>query len=126
MADVLSQVTVAGQRSGVEFLLFEPKPPTPRDIYMENPIEVTVQGGYHEIGLFLSRLSNLPRIINTNSIDLKSVKNPVDTSLPDLVEATMHLAAYTLITDEDRAQMQAAAGVKNPPAKLMGGKRASH
>ncbi|MGH2571398.1 MAG: type 4a pilus biogenesis protein PilO, partial [bacterium] len=55
MAEVLSHVTVAGQRSNVEFLLFQPQPATPHEIYLEHPIDVTVLGGYHEVGLFLSR-----------------------------------------------------------------------
>jgi type IV pilus assembly protein PilO len=106
MAELLTQVTVAGQRSGVDFVLFEPQPPVPRDIYLENPISVTVQGGYHEIGMFLGRLSNLPRIVNVKQIDMKNVANPTSTELPDLVEANMDLAAYMLMTDEQRAAMQ--------------------
>jgi type IV pilus assembly protein PilO len=68
VAELLSQVTVAGQRSGVEFLLFEPKASVPREIYMENPIDVTVQGGFHSIGEFLERLSSLPRIVNVQNV----------------------------------------------------------
>lgn len=103
MAELLTQVTVAGQRSGIDFVLFEPRPPAPRDIYLENPIAVTVQGGYHEIGMFLGRLSNLPRIVNVKQIDMKNVVNPTNTELPDIVEAKMDLAAYMLMTDELRA-----------------------
>jgi type IV pilus assembly protein PilO len=123
MAELLSQVTVAGQRSGVDFLHFEPKPAVPRDIYMENPIEVQVQGGYHEIGLFLGRMSNLPRIINVKSIDMKSVKNPADAELPDVVEASMSLAAYTLMDQSARAA-QAAQNQPKPaaPAQPRGGR----
>jgi type IV pilus assembly protein PilO len=117
MAELLSQVTVAGQRSGVEFLLFEPKPAVPREIYMENPVEVTVQGGFHEIGLFAGRLSNLPRIVNVKSLDLKSVPNPVDAELPEVVQASMSLAAYTLIPEGNRGQMAA------PRAEAGGGSR---
>jgi type IV pilus assembly protein PilO len=125
MAEVLSQVTVAGQRSGVDFLLFEPRPPAPREIYMENPIAVTVSGGYHEIGMFLSRVSNLPRIINVNSVDLKNVTNPIDAELPDLVEATMDLAAYTLIPGGGAATTPAPAELNQTP-RASGGKRGSH
>jgi len=106
MAELLTQVTVAGQRSGVDFVLFEPKPPVPRDIYMENPIEVTIQGGYHEIGMFLGRLSNLSRIVNVNRIDMKNVANPAGAELPEIVEADLDLSAYVLMTDQQRAQAQ--------------------
>jgi type IV pilus assembly protein PilO len=117
MADLLAQVTVAGQRSGVQFLLFEPHAPAPRDIYMENPIEVQVEGSYHQIGMFMSRTSNLPRIINVNSIEMKDVANPTDKEAPDLVQATMQMSAYTLLTDEQRAQAMQMAQAAAPKPK---------
>lgn len=106
MAELLTQVTVSGQRAGVDFLLFEPKPPTPRDIYVEHPVDVQVQGGYHDIGLFLSRVSNLPRIVNVNSIQMKNVPNPAGKEAPDMVEANMSVSAYRLLTEEERARTQ--------------------
>ncbi len=126
MAGLLSQVTVAGQRSGVEFLLFQPRAPAPREIYMENPIEVSVQGSYHDIGTFLGRLSNLPRIVNVKSIDLKNVSNPSGSELPDVVEASLQLAAYTLMTDEQRALAVASAKSGAKPVNSRGGKRGGH
>ena len=126
MADLLAQVTVAGQRSGVNFLLFEPHAPVPRDIYMENPVEVQVEGSYHQIGMFMSRTSNLPRIINVNSIEMKNVDNPTDPDAPDLVQATMQMSAYTLLNDEQRAQAQQQAAQAHAGPKAKGGTRVGH
>jgi type IV pilus assembly protein PilO len=125
MAELLTQVTVAGQRSGVDFVLFEPRPPVPQDIYLENEINVTVQGGYHEIGMFLGRLSNLPRIVNVKQINMKNVPDPSAKDAPELVEANMGLAAYMLMPEGQRGQTQqpptavASAGAK-------GGNRGGH
>jgi type IV pilus assembly protein PilO len=107
MAELLTQVTVSGQHAGVDFLLFEPKPPTPKDIYVEHPVAVEVQGGYHDVGMFLSRLSNLPRIINVNSIDMQNVPDPSDPDAPEIVQAQLAISAYRLLTEQERAQMQA-------------------
>ena len=123
MAGLLSQVTVAGQRSGVDFLLFEPRPPAPRDIYMENPIEVQVEGTYHEIGMFMSRTSNLPRIINVNSIEMKNVANPADPEAQDLVQATMQMSAYTLLSEQRAQAAVVATQAKTAPK---GGTRGGH
>lgn len=106
MAELLSQITVAGQRSGVEFLLFEPQPAVPRDIYSENPIKLQILGGYHEVGTFLGRVSNLPRIVNVKSINLKSVQDQSQEDAPDLVEAELQMMAYTLLSEEERARAQ--------------------
>jgi type IV pilus assembly protein PilO len=127
MAELLTQVTVAGQRSGVDFVLFEPRPPVPQDIYLENEINVTVQGGYHEIGMFLGRLSNLPRIVNVKQITMKNIPNPADTDAPELVEANMGLAAYMLMPEEQRAG-QPAPGAKTAVASAgaKGGNSGGH
>jgi type IV pilus assembly protein PilO len=122
MAELLTQVTVSGQRAGVDFLLFEPKPQQPRDIYIEQPVDVTVQGGYHDIGLFLSRVSNLPRIVNVNSLQLKNVPNSTDKEAPDVVEASLSMSAYRLLTEEERARAQTVASA-SPAAGAPGGAR---
>ncbi len=135
MPELLTQVTIAGQRSGVDFVLFEPKPAQPRDIYAESPIAVTVQGGYHDVGAFLGRVSNLPRIVNVRSVNLKSVVNPIDPDLPGLVEAELQMSAYTLLSESERAQQQAQTqaaaakapsgpGAKAPAAQPKGGANA--
>ncbi|HMB68572.1 MAG TPA: type 4a pilus biogenesis protein PilO [bacterium] len=129
MAELLTQVTVAGQRSGVDFVLFEPRPPVPQDIYLENPINVKVQGNYHEIGMFMGRLSNLSRIVNVKQIDMKNIPNPNDVEAPELVEASMALAAYVLMPEEQRPGGQPAPGAA--PAAVAsaganGGNRGGH
>ncbi len=131
MAELLTQVTVSGQHSGVDFLLFEPKPPMPKDIYVEHPVAVEVQGGYHDVGMFLSRLSNLPRIVNVNSIDMKNVPDPnadaQDSEAPEIVQAAIALSAYRLLTEEERARAQQAQAAQAAavPAKPGGGKAAA-
>jgi type IV pilus assembly protein PilO len=109
MAELLSQVTVAGQRAGVGFLLFEPMPAKPKEIYVENPFRVHIQGGYHEVGSFLGRVSNLPRIVNVRSVNLKGVNNPAGAEMPELVEAELEMAAYMLLSEEERARARQAA-----------------
>lgn len=128
MAELLTQVTVAGQRSGVDFVLFEPKPPVPKDIYLENEIAVTVQGGYHEIGMFMGRLSNLPRIVNVKQIDMKNIVNPVDAEAPEMVEAKMSLAAYMLMPEGQRAAQPGQPGPQPAVASAgaMGGTPGGH
>lgn len=118
MAELLTQVTISGQRAGVDFLLFEPKPPTPKDIYVEHPVDVQIQGGYHDVGMFLSRIANLSRIVNVNSISMKNVADPKDKEAPEIVEASLSLSAYRLLNEEERAQVQsqAAAASSSKPA----------
>lgn len=70
VARLLTQVTQSGQQAGVHFELFKPGAARPHEFYNENPVEVQVTGGYHEFGIFLSRLANLPRLVNVSQLAL--------------------------------------------------------
>jgi type IV pilus assembly protein PilO len=94
MPSLLRKVTAAGSQSGVEFQLFKPQAPVAREFYAENPIQVKVHGGYHQTGVFLSRLANLNRIVNVSGLALKGLDK--QEKQPFTVEAAMTLTAYTL------------------------------
>ncbi len=94
MPDLLRKVTAAGQQSGVEFELFRPKPTSAQGFYSDNPIEVRIQGGYHQTGVFLSRLANLNRIVNVSDLKIKGVDQGEGSALT--METDMVLTAYTL------------------------------
>ncbi len=94
MPDLLRKVTAAGQQSGVAFTLFKPQIPTPNGFYADNPIEVSIEGGYHQTGIFLSRLANLNRIINVSRLQMKGEDQQKDK--PFTVKTDMVLTAYTL------------------------------
>jgi len=106
MPELLRQVTTAGNKSGIRFALFEPQPPTPREFFSEHPIKIKVRGNYHQIGIFLSRLANMSRIVNVTKLELttteggksKKKKGQTQTSRNmNTVEAKFVLSAYTLL-----------------------------
>jgi type IV pilus assembly protein PilO len=100
VADLLRKVTRIGSQSGIDFLLFEPQPPVPKEFITENPVNVKVRGEYHQLGIFLSKIANLERIVNVSNLTVK----PVDaTGAQDrivrsyTIEAEMTLTAYSLV-----------------------------
>ncbi len=95
MPDLLRKVSAAGKQSGVDFKLFRPEPPVAQDFYTDNPVSVRIEGGYHQTGVFLSRLANLNRIVNVSSLRLEGVKDQEDGG-PFTVETELMLTAYTL------------------------------
>jgi len=113
MPELLRQVTTAGMKAGVEFALFEPQPPMPLDFYAEHPVRCKVRGGYHQVGIFLSRLANMSRIVNVGKLDLKqsgdrSAKGSKrQTKKMSTVEAEFTLSAYTLIGGVDNEAVEA-------------------
>jgi len=106
MPELLRQVTTAGNKSGIRFALFEPQPPTPREFFSEHPVKIKVRGNYHQIGIFLSRLANMSRIVNVTKLELattdgsKSTRKKGQTQAAknmNTVEANFVLSAYTLL-----------------------------
>jgi type IV pilus assembly protein PilO len=98
MSELLRKVTAAGTQAGLEFVRFEPKPSLAHGFYSENPIEVEVEGGYHQVGSFLSQLANLNRIINVRNLSLVGVK-PEDQGKPEVthsVGASMEVVTYSV------------------------------
>lgn len=94
VAELLRKVTLVGQQSGVEFLLFRPKSVVAGELYNENPVEVKVLGGYHQIGSFLAEVANLDRIVNVSNLALTA--NDDENAQRMTVEALFTATAYTL------------------------------
>lgn len=96
---LLDSVAIAGRRSGVAFLLFEPKPPekkapetkpavppkpvdakvppaqppkpaVPEKFYDEIPVKVQISAGFYNTLSFFDQVGRLPRIVNIEHIDM--------------------------------------------------------
>jgi type IV pilus assembly protein PilO len=102
VAQLLRKVTRAGNQAGIDFILFEPMAPVPKEFITENPVKVKVQGEYHQLGVFLSKVANLDRIINISAIHIKQVEQQANKQKGKIVrnytiEAEMTMIAYTLL-----------------------------
>ncbi len=75
MVELLRKVTLLGTRAGVEFTQFRPLPARPAVDYTEIPVEITVAGGYHQVGAFLSEVANMRRIINVSSLSVATIED---------------------------------------------------
>lgn len=90
---LLRKITLAGQQAGVTFQLVRPQPPITREHYIELPIYITVQGGYHQVGQFVAQLANLERIVNVGTLNLASFTAADD---PSTCQASFTATAYML------------------------------
>lgn len=66
VASLLVDVSQTGLASGLEFELFQPGNEVQKDFYAELPIQVRVNGTYHDFGRFISGLATLPRIVTVH------------------------------------------------------------
>jgi type IV pilus assembly protein PilO len=69
---LLRRITLAGEQTGVQFVLFKPAGVKGETYYSEIPVEISVSGGYHQVGSFLAELANLRRIVTVSNVHLKT------------------------------------------------------
>jgi type IV pilus assembly protein PilO len=72
--EILKNISSLGKESNLEFTLFRPKPEEPQQFYAKVPIELTVLGSYHNMGIFFDKVSKLPRIINVVNFNMTRAK----------------------------------------------------
>jgi len=72
--DLLVDITQAGLGRGLNFVLFKPSKEQKKGFYAELPINLKVTGTYHELALFISDVSALPRIVTIGNISLSRDK----------------------------------------------------
>ncbi|NOT11888.1 MAG: type 4a pilus biogenesis protein PilO [Methylococcaceae bacterium] len=70
VASLLVDISQTGLASGLEFKLFKPAAPIVKDFYSELPINIQVRGKYEELGLFVSGLASLPRIVTVHDVNI--------------------------------------------------------
>ncbi|WP_211826424.1 type 4a pilus biogenesis protein PilO [Kistimonas asteriae] len=67
---LLEDITYLGVGSGLEFNFINLQPEVVNAFYIELPISISVKGGYHDIGSFVSGVANLPRIVTLHDFKL--------------------------------------------------------
>ncbi len=67
---LLAGISQAGKDAGLEFLLFQPKPESPKDFYAEIPVDINISGTYHQVAVFFEKVANLPRIVNIRDVKM--------------------------------------------------------
>lgn len=66
--DLLAWIKNVGDQSNLDLKSFAPGALRPVDFYKEFPIEMQVVTRYHDLGLFLDRVSKYSRIINVDNL----------------------------------------------------------
>jgi type IV pilus assembly protein PilO len=110
--DLLRRVQTLAVQSNLTILGFRPQPITVNEMHAEWPISLQLEGNYHNLGLFLDKVSKFPRIINVGAINLAQ-KNPPE------AQASMNigLTATTFVLIDSAPAPAAAAPAKGPAKK---------
>ena len=98
--DLLRRVQTLAVQSNLTILGFRPQAITLNEIHAEWPISLQLEGNYHNLGVFLDRVSKFPRIINIGAMNLAAKSPPeADASMNIGVTATTFV-----LTEPDAAR----------------------
>ena len=70
---LIVDISQTGLAAGLQEKLFVPQPEIPKDFYAEKPIRIRLEGGFHELGNFVSGIAALPRIVTLHNINVTRV-----------------------------------------------------
>lgn len=71
---LLTNISSLGTASGLDFLSFKPGAESMQDFYAEIPVAITVQGPFHNVGVFLDKVSKLDRIVTASDLSMGTPK----------------------------------------------------
>ncbi len=69
---LLVDITEAGARRGLNFLVFDPQQEELGDFYAILPILMEVTGSYHQLAEFISDLAQMPRIVTVGDMTISA------------------------------------------------------
>jgi len=107
VADLLRRVQAMATQSRLTIRGFTPRPVTKRQMHVEWPIGLQLEGTYHDLGTFLERVSKFPRIINVGNIHIKAQDTGTGAST---ITAECTATTFVLIESQPAPKAGAPAG----------------
>lgn len=85
---LLEDITNAGLNSGLAFEEIKLQPESVQQFYVELPIRVRVEGEYHSLASFVSKVASMPRIVTLHDFTLKPVASSTTRLSMDILMKT--------------------------------------
>jgi len=108
--DLIKRIETLTRQGDFTLKKFTPGEPVQKDFYSEYPIDISLEGTYHNLALFFDRMSRFSRIINVEDMKVNNLESPGKS-----LAATF--TAKTFIYTGDESQKAAAPpGAADSPA----------
>jgi len=97
ITSLLKDVSIIGESSGLQILLFEPMDAVNEGVYEEIPIKLKIRGTYKQVASFFYGISSLERVIKIQ--DMK-ITGPINNSGIIMTESELMITTYRIIGGE--------------------------
>jgi len=75
-ADLLRRMQTVATQSNLTIKSFRPAPTVTKQLHAEWPINLELEGTYHNLAIFFDRVSKFTRIVNISGLDVKGKDKP--------------------------------------------------
>jgi Tfp pilus assembly protein PilO len=113
--DLLRRIRSLAEQGDFALKRFTPKDLSDKEFFSEWPIEVSIDGSYHNLALFFDRISRFSRIINIENLQISAISDPKS---PHTITASFNAKTF-VYKEPDLAPAAGAAGAPGaapPPA----------
>ncbi|MBK5296138.1 MAG: type 4a pilus biogenesis protein PilO [Vicinamibacteria bacterium] len=76
VGDLLRRIQTLATQSNLQIKGFKPAPIVTRQMHAEWPINLELDGTYHNLGVFFDRVGKFSRIINVGAVKIKAKEKP--------------------------------------------------
>jgi type IV pilus assembly protein PilO len=105
-ADLLRRMQVVATQSALVIKTFKPAPIVTKQLHAEWPINLELDGTYHNLALFFDRIGKFTRIVNVSDLAVKGKDRPEPNST---ITATCVATTFVLLDKQTAAAKPASA-----------------
>jgi type IV pilus assembly protein PilO len=97
---LLRDISYEAGQSGLRVDRFELKNEVKQDQFARVPVQMKVDGSYHEIAVFLDRLAKMPRIVNVTDLEMTAPKSE---NKKVVLTSTFNATTYRFLEPNEQA-----------------------
>ena len=101
---LLSEIDALARKSGLEVRKFQPLPELTREYYAEVPVQMVMEGGFHEVAIFFDRVGKMGRIVSVEDIEMVE---PQEAGAETTLTIEGKVVTYRFLTEEEIKQAKA-------------------
>jgi type IV pilus assembly protein PilO len=109
--NLLVDISQVGVGAGLEEKLFQPSAEIKKEFYAELPIKIKLTGSYHQMGVFVSGIAALPRIVTLHEMTIK----PDTKDAYDVLSFELTAKTFRYLDDAEIAAEKSKAAPKGAP-----------
>ncbi len=97
---LLSEIDGHARKSGLDVRRFQPLPEVMHEYYADVPVQLVMDGSYHEIGIFFDKVRKMGRIVSVQDIEMI---DPIDSGSETSLKVSGQVVTYRFLTDKEIA-----------------------